>query len=639
MKKVVSILLLLSVAVSLAIIPATAQETECEEGFHLFDHEYLATDPVCIPDNPQRVLAFDMAALEFLLYTDFEIVGSTEWMLDELAASLPPLQDEFAAITNMGYPVNSEMALEAQPDIVLAYDGGDGLIDYDEMSAIAPTVVTSLGVEDWERTTRFWAEVLGAEDVFEELLATYDARIAELQDALPDDPAETEVSLTTAMTYGLVLWMSDSPQGKILEDIGFARPETQQINPDGDYWLNISEETIDLAAGDVVFLFAYATTDPETAAAEEEAIAEFQANPLWQNLEVVQSGEVYVMGGYWYRAATYLLANRIIDDIFASLTDVEPEITYLDLLPGAEASEQEATDETAVITCEEGERAIEDAAGASMCIPADPQRIVGLMEADVDALLALGITPVGATNGRGQTTPPRYLDEYLADVTSVGRFYSPNLESILGLEPDLILFGGFTDEAVLEQLNAIAPTVNTFQPGEAWQSHFLRVAEILEMTEAAEAFIADYDARIEEVQSELGEIDDTFVVSRWSAEGPQIMAPTLTFSSGVLLDLGLQGAPVIPELQEGHPHSSPLSMESLQLLDVDWAFIGTLTPDGDPVAALEEAMENPLWQTLEVVQNDQVVMVDGSLWTSVGGPIAATMVLEDAVEALLGGEE
>lgn len=315
---------------------------------------------------------------------------------------------------------------------------------------------------------------------------------------------------------------------------------------------------------------------------------------------------------------------------FLTLISLLVVVTGLAVAPVAAQTEVE---------CKDGEREITDVTGESMCIPENPERIVGLMEADVDALLALGITPVGSTNGRGQTTPPRYMEEYLEDVTSVGQLNSPNLEVLLKLEPDLILFGGFTDEAVLAQLNAIAPTVNTFKTGEPWQEHFLRVAEILDMTEEAEAFIEAYEERVEEVQSELEEagLDGaTFIVARWGADGPQIMAPTLTFSSRVLLDLGLMGAPEIPELQEGHPHSAPLSLESLRLLDVDWAFIGTLTPDGDAVEALEEALENPLFQALDVVKNDRVVLVDGSLWTSVGGPLAAMMVLEDVAEAIPG---
>jgi iron complex transport system substrate-binding protein len=261
------------------------------------------------------------------------------------------------------------------------------------------------------------------------------------------------------------------------------------------------------------------------------------------------------------------------------------------------------------------------------------------MEADVDALLALGVTPVGSTNGRGQMTPPRYLAEYLTETVSVGRFYSPNLEAVLELEPDLILFGGFTDESVLAQLNAIAPTVNTLQFGESWQSHFRRVADVMNMSTEAEAFIADYDARIDALQAVPGDsADDSFIVARWTPEGPQIMAPTLTFSSGILLDVGLQQAPEIPELQDGHPHSAPLSLEKLELLDVDWAFVGTLNAQEESVNALDEALNNPLFQSLDVARNDRVIVVDGSLWTSIGGPLAAMMVLDDIEAAMTGGQ-
>lgn len=284
--------------------------------------------------------------------------------------------------------------------------------------------------------------------------------------------------------------------------------------------------------------------------------------------------------------------------------------------------------------CQDGYRHVLDAAGLDLCVPENPQRVVALMESDLDALLALGVRPVGTTNGRGQTTPPRYLADLTEDITIVGNFYAPDLEMVLELDPDLILFGGFTDEAVLTQLNEIALTVNTFQNGEPWQTHLLRVGEVMNKTAEAEAFIADYEERVAEVMEHLGDnAEAQFIVARWSAEGPQVMAP-ITFSSSVLLDLGLTAPDEIPDLQAGHPHSAPLSLEAIDILDVDWAFIGTLSAEGDAVEALEAAIENPLFQTLGVVQNDHVVFVDGSLWTSIGGPLAAMAVLDDVTAAL-----
>ncbi len=42
---------------------ASAQETPCEAGFRLFDHKLLATEPVCIPENPKRVALVDEKAI------------------------------------------------------------------------------------------------------------------------------------------------------------------------------------------------------------------------------------------------------------------------------------------------------------------------------------------------------------------------------------------------------------------------------------------------------------------------------------------------------------------------------------------------------------------------------------------------
>lgn len=48
-------------------------------------------------------------------------------------------------------------------------------------------------------------------------------------------------------------------------------------------------------------------------------------------------------------------------------------------------------------------------------------------------------------------------------------------------------------------------------------------------------------------------------------------------------------------------------------------------------------LENPLFQSLQVVQNDRVVVIDGSLWTSVGGPLTAMTVLDDVEASVLAG--
>src|SRR5262249_24984063 len=116
---------------------ARGQEAkECEAGSRLFDHALLVTDPVWLPDNPQRVVALDLTAAEPLLFTDKDLVGTFDWIVLDLAVTMPPLEDDLAATTQLGWPANLEAILELKPDLIAAYV--DDSLVYDELSAIAP---------------------------------------------------------------------------------------------------------------------------------------------------------------------------------------------------------------------------------------------------------------------------------------------------------------------------------------------------------------------------------------------------------------------------------------------------------------------------------------------------------------------
>ena len=86
-----------------------------------------------------------------------------------------------------------------------------------------------------------------------------------------------------------------------------------------------------------------------------------------------------------------------------------------------------------------------------------------------------------------------------------------------------------------------------------------------------------------------------------------------------------------PEQQRepGFTHSQALSLESLDLLDADWLVVGTLAGTGEAADALNQARDTPAFQQLGAVQSGQMAPVDGSLWTSVGGPLAAMQVIDD----------
>ena len=278
-------------------------------------------------------------------------------------------------------------------------------------------------------------------------------------------------------------------------------------------------------------------------------------------------------------------------------------------------------------------RQVEDAFGNTVTVPATPERVVTLNEIDLDTALTLGVTPIGTVNGRGQAAPPRYLEGKVpSGIKVVGDLDNPNLETLLELEPDLILTGPVKPEQ-LEILNEIAPTVVTFKWAEPWQSSMQRTAHILNKDAEAKAFMDRYEARAAEARERLKDHQgETFSIVRWNPKGPSYMFKD-AFSSTVVEDVGL----VRPAHQQdpGHTHSMALSLESLELLDADWLVIGTLATSGEAVEALSQAEETPAFRQLSSIQAKRFAAVDGSLWTSLGGPMAALQVIED-VESIVG---
>jgi iron complex transport system substrate-binding protein len=246
-------------------------------------------------------------------------------MLDEMPLLIPEFADILAPLEGVGYPASLEQVALLNPDLILA---PEDTIAVAQAGEIAPVIVPDPAIyEDWKLGMEFWAAALNMSERYAEMEENYRTRIAELQSAL-GDAADDEISVISFTTEGGMLWMPDSAPGAILTDAGLARPEAQRFVGDeaiaeyGDkQWIQISNERIDLADGDAIFYFTYASTDPEVAKQENDYIAAFEQNPIWLSLDAVEAGQAYLVPGHWWRAQTYYLANKVIDDLFANLTE------------------------------------------------------------------------------------------------------------------------------------------------------------------------------------------------------------------------------------------------------------------------------------------------------------------------------
>jgi iron complex transport system substrate-binding protein len=283
------------------------------------------------------------------------------------------------------------------------------------------------------------------------------------------------------------------------------------------------------------------------------------------------------------------------------------------------ASSSSAATETTVAT-----------AFGDVTVPAEPERVITLAESALDVALGVGITPVGTTASRGGDAPPAYLGEDAAAIPVVGTVREANLEAVLETGPDLILAASGLPQEQYDALSAIAPTVVPDAPATGeWAEPLHLYAEALgkddELTDRLDAVTA----RAEELAG-AGALDGTAAVVRWMANGPVIM--NANNMPGMLLQTaGAEPVQAAVDLAAA-PHSDPLSLENLGEVDADRLFLAAFGADG--ASALEAAQTEPAFTRLKAAGSGATTSVDGGVWSSSSGPIAAEQVMDDIEAAV-----
>ncbi|MGO2354599.1 MAG: ABC transporter substrate-binding protein [Marinomonas foliarum] len=262
----------------------------------------------------------------------------------------------------------------------------------------------------------------------------------------------------------------------------------------------------------------------------------------------------------------------------------------------------------------------------------DVKRIVTLSEDALDSAIALGFKPLAAVATRGGDSVAEYIQERVEGISIVGTSRQNNLEAIAAQRPDLILASASLSKDQYSILSKIAPTIVPNSPGmvaDAWITLAQVYADALNKTEEMNVILADIEKRAsnlkDKIATKLPEAERSATLARWMPQGPVVMSSQI-FSTDMLASVGFEinDAGVI---KEGRPHSSPLSLENLSKVDSDWLFLATLNTEGKD--ALDAAKTSPSFSRLNVVKNDHVVTVNGQLWTSAAGPLAAHAILDN----------
>jgi iron complex transport system substrate-binding protein len=282
---------------------------------------------------------------------------------------------------------------------------------------------------------------------------------------------------------------------------------------------------------------------------------------------------------------------------------------------------------------------VEHALGTTS-VPAEPQRVVTVGVTEQDAVLALGVVPVGVTEWYGaqpHAVWPWAQDE-LGDAEPVVLSASDGLqyERIAELDPDLIIgTNAGLDGASFERLSEIAPTIAHPVGAEAyfsrWDDQARLIGRALGREADMEALIADIAARFAAAAAEHPEFAGTSIVFLQNAlhEGNAI-AYQDGLSTAFLTDLGFVVPPEIDEFAtEGQAY---IPLEQLSVLDAADVLLWATEASEDRPALESE----PLYGALEEVEAGRLVFTDetsaGAIYfTSV---LSLPFVLDHLVPAL-----
>lgn len=257
-----------------------------------------------------------------------------------------------------------------------------------------------------------------------------------------------------------------------------------------------------------------------------------------------------------------------------------------------------------------------------------PERIVVLDSPQMDALVALGITPLGAPEigaGRGF---PAYLADDLEGTESIGFIAEPDVDAIANLAPDLIIGSKVRHEALYEELSAIAPTVFSEDTGTNWTEQAELTAAAVNQSDKMDELIKGVEDRAAEVGEAVEADGTTASIVRFRADNFRLYGPG-TFSGSLLTDMGFDlGAD-----RDWNEYSMmELSPELYEQIDGDVVFY--MSPGGDPTATTQ-AQITGLWGAQPGPAGDAAYEVEDDTWMVGIGVIGANLVI-DQVEELLG---
>lgn len=276
-----------------------------------FEHAFGTTR---IPVEPQRVVAVDPVTFGILAAIDARPVGAALGAVSGIA-HLAPFTEGVADIGGIG--AAGELDLEAiatlDPDLILTFGVDWNKEIYDSLTPIAPTVGPVYDYVTLEQTTDHWlgvADAAGRLEEGERVVAQLREQIDEVAGRLGSLMADKPVSVLRVGTDGFYSVRFGSMESSLLRAVGIPRPPNQQ-QPE-EFAFDLSLERVNEIDAYAIFVYVDREANDE--------LETLRANPLWDRLEAVQAGRVFLVEASVWNGLDPIAADLILDDIDRNLS-------------------------------------------------------------------------------------------------------------------------------------------------------------------------------------------------------------------------------------------------------------------------------------------------------------------------------
>ncbi|RLI30084.1 MAG: cobalamin-binding protein [Candidatus Hecatellales archaeon] len=250
---------------------------------------------------------------------------------------------------------------------------------------------------------------------------------------------------------------------------------------------------------------------------------------------------------------------------------------------------------------------ITDDAGRTITIQSEPQRIVSLAPSLTETLFALGLGDkvVGVTEYCDYPPEVKTLVEQ-GKITIIGGYTTPNVEIIIGLNPDLVLGHKLMGEDNLKALEDAGITVLVFEPEDidGIYSQIERIGKATGEEEAAANLIDAMKARIDAVKQKVSVVSEKVRVAQMCWLEPIWVSGGKTFINAAIEAAG--GINVFSDTITGWATVSP---ETVIEADPDVIIYTSMGLTVSPDEVKEKIRE--LFGPTKAVQNDRVYLLIG----------------------------